>query len=51
MDEGVAKRIDATISALNFEDEFTAAGRAWTEADADGNAVHRDPVSEGLCSE
>lgn len=41
-DEMISKR----ISELDFENEFTAIGRAWTEADAAGNAVLRDPVLE-----
>ena len=35
------ERIDSGIAALNFEEEFTEAGRSWTEADPEGNPVHR----------
>jgi hypothetical protein len=50
MDESEQARIDQQIakriSELDYEKEFTEAGRTWTEADAEGNVVHRDPVAE-----
>lgn len=38
-DEQVAER----IASLNFAADFTAAARPWTDADADGRPVERDP--------
>jgi hypothetical protein len=36
------ERMTALRTGLNFEDEFSAAGDAWSEADADGRTVERD---------
>lgn len=36
------ERIATGIAGLNFEEEFTAAGEAWSEADAEGRIVTRD---------
>lgn len=36
------ERMDERRAALNFEDEFTAAGQSWSEADEDGKLVVRN---------
>lgn len=35
------ERMTELRTGLNFEDEFSAAGDTWSEADADGRAVER----------
>ena len=36
-----AERVEALRLGQNFEEEFVAAGRSWSELDADGNVVIR----------
>ncbi len=36
------ERITEDIAGLNFEQEFTAAGQSWSEADDDGRVVVRN---------
>jgi len=37
------ERIEERIAGLDLEAEFTASGRAWTDADAAGEPIARDP--------
>lgn len=41
------ERVEARRAALNFEEEFAAAGRRWTDAHADGTLVSRGPQPAG----
>ncbi|WP_414122922.1 TA system antitoxin ParD family protein [Corynebacterium nuruki] len=38
--------ISARLAGLNFQEEFTAAGRSWSESDAEGNLVKHDARSK-----
>jgi hypothetical protein len=35
-------RMSSHLADLNFAEEFTASGRTWSEADADGNLVRHE---------
>lgn len=39
-----SERIAERIAATDFEAEFTAQGRAWTDVDADGKPIRRNPT-------
>ncbi|GAA1563922.1 hypothetical protein GCM10009691_41480 [Brevibacterium picturae] len=43
----VDERIREDIASLNFEAEFIAQGRAWTDVDADGKPILRAPTESG----
>lgn len=37
------ERVSERRASLNFEEEFTAAGETWSEADETGEVIVRDP--------
>ena len=45
-----AEQTDDLVEHLDLEAEFTKAGRPWTEADENGQAVSRGAVSPGAVS-
>lgn len=41
------ERVAERIAATDFEAEFIAQGRAWTDVDANGKPIRRTPTESG----